>query len=243
MRKDGRRCRAAESKICFTEMASELARQMQTMTQLRTQLLKLAGPLVRQHGFTRAALARSVLALPEPHSVPLPDSAVTTLFGEGDAARRTLIGAWLEQGRAHMRSVPVQDLDVKGALLARLEYNVPVLEHLPEAFALVASPRLGVPPLDPRPAVRHAASVADEACRVARDTSIGPSWYTKRLTLAAIYASAELHQLTSPQTAPAFLDTLLDSASHVQSALSEAEIFTQYVAKSWVAIVKNSGAF
>lgn len=211
------------------------------MSQLRTQLLKLAVPLVKQHGFTRTALARSVLALPEPHAAPLPESIVTTLFGEGDTARRTLISAWLEEGRTHMCSVPVED--VKGALLARLEYNVPVLEHLPEAFALVASPRLGVPPLDPRPAILHAASVADEACRAAKDTSIGPSWYTKRVTLAAIYASAELHQLTSPHTAPAFLDTLLDSASNMQSVLSEAEIFAQYVAKSWVAIAKNSGVF
>ncbi|KAF8271183.1 hypothetical protein EI94DRAFT_1721067 [Lactarius quietus] len=211
------------------------------MTQLRTQLLKLAVPLVKQHGFTRTALARSVLDLPESRSEPLPDSAVTTLFGEGDTARRTLISAWLDQGRTHMRSVPVED--VKSALLARLEYNMPVLEHLPEAFALVASPRLGVPPLDPRPAVQHAASVADEACRAVKDTSIGPSWYTKRITLAAIYASAELHQLTSPQTASAFLDSLLDSASHMKNAISEAEIFTQYVAKSWVAIAKNSGVF
>ena len=94
--------------------------------------MKLAVPLVQHHGFTRTALARSVLALPEPHAHPKPlsDSAVTTLFGEGDAARRTLIDAWLDQGRVHMRSVPVQD--VKGALLARLEYNVPVLGHLPE---------------------------------------------------------------------------------------------------------------
>lgn len=92
--------------------------------------MKLAVPLVKQHGFTRTALARTVLALPEPHAAPLPDSAVTTLFGEGDTARRTLISAWLEQGRTHMRSVPVED--VKGALLSRLEYNVPVLEHLPE---------------------------------------------------------------------------------------------------------------
>ena len=96
----------------------------------RTQLLKLAVPLVKQHGFTRAALVRSVLDLPEPHTAPLPESTVTTLFGEGDTARRTLISAWLEEGRTHMRSVPVDD--VKSALLARLEYNVPVLEHLPE---------------------------------------------------------------------------------------------------------------
>ncbi|KAI0255026.1 hypothetical protein BJV78DRAFT_1180641 [Lactifluus subvellereus] len=208
---------------------------------LRAQLLKLAVPLVQQHGFTRTALAHSVLALPEPRSEPLSDTAVTTLFGEGDTARRTLIRAWLDEGRAHMRSVPVDG--VKGALLVRLEYNLPVLDHLMEAFALVASPRHYIPPLDLRPAVHQAASVADEACRVTKDASTGPSWYTKRVTLAAIYAAAELHQLTSPKTAPAFLDSLLDSALHVQNALSEAEIFTQYIAKSWAAIAKSSGIF
>jgi ubiquinone biosynthesis protein COQ9 len=71
-----------------------------------------------------------VLALPDPRSELLSDSAVTTLFGEGDTARRTLIRAWLDEGRAHMRSVPVDG--VKGALLVRLEYNLPVLEHLIE---------------------------------------------------------------------------------------------------------------
>ena len=96
----------------------------------RTQLLKLALPLVQHHGFTRTTLARSVLDLPKPHTEPLSDSAVTTLFGEGDAARLTLIDAWLDEGLAHMRSVPVDG--IKGVLLARLEYNVPVLEHLPE---------------------------------------------------------------------------------------------------------------
>ena len=100
-----------------------------------TQLLKLAIPLVQHHGFTRTALAHSVLALPEPHPEPLSDSAVTALFGQGDAARRTLINAWLDEGRAHMRAVPVDG--VKRALLARLEYNVPVLSYLPEVCSSI----------------------------------------------------------------------------------------------------------
>ncbi|KAI0303676.1 hypothetical protein B0F90DRAFT_1815975 [Multifurca ochricompacta] len=177
---------------------------------------------IRQHGFTRTTLAHSVLSLPEPHFEPLSDSAVTTLFGEGDTARRTLINAWLDEGIVHIRTAALVS-NVKDALLARLEYNVPALDYLTEAFALVASPGLGIPPLDLRPAVQHAASIADEACRVAGDTSIGPSWYTKRATLAAIYTAAELHQLASPQTAPGFLGSLFDSASDMQSVLSEAE--------------------
>jgi hypothetical protein len=104
--------------------------KLTVFTNCRTQLLKLALPLVQHHGFTRTALARSVLDLPEPHAEPLSDSAVTMLFGDGDTARRTLISAWFNEGRAHMRSAPVDG--IKGALLARLEYNAPVLGHLPE---------------------------------------------------------------------------------------------------------------
>lgn len=55
-----------------------------------------------------------------------------------------------------------------------------------------------------------------------------------------LFPLPELHQLTSPPTAPAFLDSLFESASDVENALSEAEIFAQYIAKSWVAIVKSS---
>ena len=122
-------CQAFTSGLCrFTFRALSLLPH--PYSPRRAQLLRLAVPLVPQHGFTRTALARSVLALPEPHSEPLSDIAVTTLFGEGDAARKTLIGAWLDEGRSHMRSVPVDG--VKGALLVRLEYNLPVLEHLTE---------------------------------------------------------------------------------------------------------------
>ncbi|KAH9481226.1 hypothetical protein JR316_0005747 [Psilocybe cubensis] len=147
-------------------------------------LLKLALPLVKTHGFTRAALARSVLALPEgeAHTVPLSDTAVSALFGNGDTARRTLIDAWMKEGLRHMSSVSASNVSdstnsmkrasLRDVLRARLDYNEPVLAHLPEAFALLASPKYGIPPLDPTPALKHAASVADEACYVAGDQSL-----------------------------------------------------------------------
>ncbi|KAL1738887.1 hypothetical protein HDZ31DRAFT_16273, partial [Schizophyllum fasciatum] len=136
-------------------------------------LLRLAIPLVRTHGFTRDALARSVLALPKPHSEPLSDSSVSALFGTGTAAQKTLINAWLDEGldslRTTARSGP---LTVSAALHARLRWNEPVLEHLPEAFALLASPEKGAPPLDPLPALRHAVRVADEAAYLAKDNTV-----------------------------------------------------------------------
>ncbi|KAF9563204.1 hypothetical protein CPC08DRAFT_706133 [Agrocybe pediades] len=177
----------------------------------RTKLLKAALPLVRTHGFTRETLARSVLALPpgEAHAEPLSDTAISSLFGKGDNARRTLIDAWMKEGLRHMGSVPgvqrsnhtvvldevrqAQKATLRDVLRVRLQYNEPVLPHLPEAFALLASPPSGLPPLDPRPALKHAACVADEACYVIGDESLRLDWYARRASIAAIYSASELH--------------------------------------------------
>ncbi|KAJ7476052.1 hypothetical protein FB451DRAFT_1245606 [Mycena latifolia] len=201
-------------------------------------LLKLALPLVPEHGFTRAALARSVLHLPAPHAhvAPLADTAISALFGSGERARRTLIGAWLDEGVASMKGQ-----SVKEALHARLAYNEPVLPHLPEAFALLSAPESGIPPFDPVPALKHAARVADEACYLSADQSIRLSWYTKRASLVGIYSAAELHQLTSPQTAHAFLDSLLAASSTIDSSVEDVRLFSSYIFRSWAGIIKSKG--
>lgn len=110
-------------------------------------LLQLAVPLVRTHGFTRTALARAVLDLPQPHAEPLPDAAVTALFGQGDDARRTLVRAWLDDARCQMRreESPVSTSTMRDVLYARMRTNEPVLRHLPEVrrtFFLVSHARL-----------------------------------------------------------------------------------------------------
>ncbi|TFK49628.1 hypothetical protein OE88DRAFT_1662174 [Heliocybe sulcata] len=213
-----------------------------------------AGPILKHtfllipiHGFTRSALSLSVLHLPNPHPQPLSDSAINALFGEGDDARRTLVEGWLEDKRVEMgkrvsgtgREKPT----VKETLRARLDANTPVLKHLPEAFALLASPRYGLPPLDPRPGLKHAFAVADEACRIAGDTTIGTAWYARRGSLTAIYSAAELHQLTSPHTAPAFLDHLLDVSSATKSTVDDAATYANYIGRSWAGIIRSSGIF
>ncbi|EMD33930.1 hypothetical protein CERSUDRAFT_117453 [Gelatoporia subvermispora B] len=207
----------------------------------RALLLQLALPLVQTHGFTRETLARSVLSLPTPHSKPLSETAVSALFGNGDDARRTLIEAWLDSGRESMKAAPTPA--VKDVLGTRLRHNEPVLRHLPEAFALLATSTPPLPPLHLTPALKHAASVADEACRVAGDASTGTAWYARRASLAAVYAAAELHQLTSPHSAYDFLNSLLDKASAVEHAISETELFTRYIARSWAGIINSRGIF
>lgn len=85
---------------------------------------------MKTHGFTREALSLSALSLSKPHAEPLRDTAVSSLFGEGDEARRTLISAWIDEGRTQMRQTP--SLNVRDALHSRLRYNEPVLKLLPE---------------------------------------------------------------------------------------------------------------
>ncbi|KAF8626111.1 hypothetical protein AX17_006607 [Amanita inopinata Kibby_2008] len=232
---------------------------------LRSQLLRLALPLVKTHGFTREALAQAALALPE-HKEPLSDIAISALFGPGDEARRTLINAWLGEGLECMAQGTKQEGAAVGeqeklgrmpefggkqpgntklslVLHARLAYNEPVLSHIPEAFALLASPTSGLPPLDPTPALKHASQIADEACYVVGDQSLFLAWYARRASIAAIYAAAELHQLASPGTAHSFLDSLLASSTSLRRSLDEVGLYSNYVVRSWAGIIKSSGIF
>ncbi|GAW00180.1 ubiquinone biosynthesis protein coq9 [Lentinula edodes] len=126
-------------------------------------------------------------------------------------------------------------------LHARLSYNEPVLHFLPEAFALLASPEGGLPPLDPRPALKHASRIADEASYISGDASTQLSWYTRRASLVAIYSAAELHQFTSPRTAHAFLDSLLTGSSALKQSVDEVQLFSSYVLQSWKGILQSKG--
>ncbi|KII85164.1 hypothetical protein PLICRDRAFT_116578 [Plicaturopsis crispa FD-325 SS-3] len=202
-------------------------------------LLKLALPIVKTHGFTREALALSVLSdnCPTPHDTPLSDTAITALFGRGNDARRALVNAWLDDARGQMALV--ERPTMKSVLTARLRCNEPILQYLPEAYALLGTPGLHL--MDPGPALEHAAKIADEACHLTKDPSMEMSWYARRASLTAIYTAAELHQLTSPQTTYAFLDSLLDTSTALKSSLNEVGLFGSYVFKSWAGIIKSSG--
>ncbi|KAG1822050.1 uncharacterized protein BJ212DRAFT_1445389 [Suillus subaureus] len=214
------------------------------MTTTSVKLLKLALPLIKTHGFTREALSLSVLSLPTPLARPLPDASVTALFGPGDDACRTLVHAWLDDARRRMKEEAVEKMGMGDVLKARLKSNEPVLEHLPEAFALLASSSSLLLPLlsvDPAPIIKHAVQVSNQACWIAHSDARELSWYTRRASISAIYLAAELHQLTSPKTAPEFLDSLLENTEHAGKALDETALFASYIWKSWRGIVRSSG--
>lgn len=120
--------------------AARLRNAMSSMT--RDALLKLALPLVKNHGFTRSTLSLAVMYSPSgSHTAPLNDTAVDALFGEGDEARRTLIHAWLDDARSSLRTSYSQGgsatsttrtPSLENVLKTRLSKNEDVLKHLPE---------------------------------------------------------------------------------------------------------------
>ncbi|KAJ7158531.1 hypothetical protein C8R46DRAFT_1109468 [Mycena filopes] len=209
------------------------------MSIFRARLLKLTLPLIPEYGFTRTALALSVLRLPPGHEYddPLSDRAIDGLFGEGNIARRALINAWMEFGLESMRATKAESITV--ALHERLRYNEPVLKHLPEAFALQAAPDSAIPPLDPLPAFKHAGRIADQACRLSTDQSLRQSWYSKRGNIIAIYSAAELHQLRSPKSANEFLDSLLKASRTLEKTKGGPEKLQTYISRSWAAINRD----
>ncbi|TCD71983.1 hypothetical protein EIP91_000115 [Steccherinum ochraceum] len=129
---------------------------------------------------------------------------------------------------------------IREVLAARLKHNEPIVDLLPEAFALLVASSSPFA-VDPKPALTHAFSVADEACHIVEDKAYGPAWYARRTSLAVAYGAAELHQFNSPNTAPAFLDSLLDSTSSVEKAVGEAGIFTDYIGRSLTGIFRSRG--
>jgi len=198
----------------------------------------------------------------EVHTEPLSDTAISALFGHGDDARRALIKAWLGDGLRHVSSIPgverpttpllvsepsrietEKKATVRDVLRARLEYNEPVLPYLPEAFALLISPSPSIHLFDPLPAVKHAACIAEQACYVTGDKSLQLEWYSTRIFLAAIYAAAELHQLTSAHTTYSFLDSLFDNSSSIRSSLDEVNLYSSYIFNGWRGIINSSGMF
>ncbi|KXN86062.1 Ubiquinone biosynthesis protein coq9, mitochondrial [Leucoagaricus sp. SymC.cos] len=241
-----------------TFFAIRLQEESLMAAQTRTRLLQLAIPLVKSHGFTRDALAQSVLHLPPPetHTSPLSDSAISALFGSGIKAEYSLINFFFDEGLERMRAraealsaSQERALSVKELFGERLRHNEPVLEHLSEAFTILASnssfeARLGpfqLPPIDPVPGIQHALRIADEACYLSGDTSSELSWYARRASLAAIYTATELHQITSPHTANHFLESLLASSSRAEKSLDEIGLFSSYLFKSCKGIIKSTG--
>lgn len=93
--------------------------------------------------------------------------------------------------------------------------------------------------------LRELALLADEIYYLAGDTSVDPSWYTKRGSLSVIYASSELFMTNdrSPGFGEtrAFLQRRLDETSKAGSALGSVAQWVGFTASAGVNVLRSKG--
>ena len=95
--------------------------------------------------------------------------------------------------------------------------------------------------------VSELAQLADDIWYLAGDTSVDPSWYTKRASLSAIYVSAELF-MTNDHSGPGFPDTKaflrrrFDEVGDLGSVVGSVGEWLSFTASAGVNVLRSKGA-
>jgi ubiquinone biosynthesis protein COQ9 len=128
---------------------------------------------------------------------------------------------------------------VKALTWARLRANEPLIRRLPEALALMSL--AGNIPTS----LRELSNLSDEIWFLAGDTAVDSSWYTKRASLAAIYASAELFMTTDTSDGFAetrqFLDRRFEDSRALGEALGGVREWVGFTAGAAVNVLRSKG--
>jgi ubiquinone biosynthesis protein COQ9 len=94
--------------------------------------------------------------------------------------------------------------------------------------------------------LKELAALVDEILYLAGDTSVDPSWYTKRASLSALYASAELFMTTDCSTdfqdTRAFLRRRLTEAAELGGALKSIGQWASFTVNAGVNVLRSKGA-
>jgi ubiquinone biosynthesis protein COQ9 len=199
---------------------------------------------VPQHGFTSTSLklgARDTSHLP----------ISTNLFPQGPF---DLILYWLSSRRLLLKeaSLPTTtttttttpsniDDRIRAILLERLSMNrrASIVSSWPAALAVMAQPKY-VPQ-----SLQELGKLADELVFLAGDTSVDSSWYTKRGSLAAVYAAAEVFQTTDSSVdgkdTAKFVESRLAEVTAARSGLEAVGEWVGFQAHGVVNVLRSKG--
>lgn len=130
---------------------------------------------------------------------------------------------------------------VRSLVLERLRANVDtgVLPRWQEALGLMSLAE-NIPP-----SLRELRDLSDEIWFLAGDASVDTSWYTKRASLAGIYAATEVYQTTDQSTnfkdTEEFLDRRLDDLRVAGSAVSNTMEWIGFQRGAMVNLLRSKG--
>ena len=95
------------------------------------------------------------------------------------------------------------------------------------------------------PSLRELHALSDEILYIAGDTSVDTSWYTKRASLAALYASSELFMTTDTSRDQAateeFVDRRLEDVQTIGGTIDDLAQFVGFWAGSSLSLARSWG--
>ncbi|KAI1957411.1 Ubiquinone biosynthesis protein coq9, mitochondrial [Ophidiomyces ophidiicola] len=163
------------------------------------------------------------------------------------ATRRGLLKEMVESGEIFgekdvaAESFPPAEVDrrVKTLIVERLKMNKEIINHWQDALAVMSLPS-GV-----SPALCELYDLSSDILYLANDCSVDTSWYTRRLAVATIYASADIHMTedTSPdfRSTFKFVDRRIHDVNTVMDTTSDVKQYLGYIAGSIVNVGRSWG--
>ncbi|EED17656.1 conserved hypothetical protein [Talaromyces stipitatus ATCC 10500] len=149
-------------------------------------ILSAALEHIPEHGFTKEALikgARDMGFLDV--SIQLFTRQEMDLVLYWLASRRGLLRAKVQNGLFDGKQMSI-DEKIKALVIERLRMNSPIVHRWQDALALMSFPT-NIPL-----SLSELHSLSSDILYLADDISVDSSWYSKRLALSAVYASAEV---------------------------------------------------
>jgi ubiquinone biosynthesis protein COQ9 len=130
---------------------------------------------------------------------------------------------------------------VRSLVLERLRANVDagVVPRWQEALAIMSLAE-NIPA-----SLKELGALSDEIWFLAGDTAVDSSWYTKRASLAGIYAATEVYQTTDQSTdykdTEEFLDRRLEELRTVGGTVSSTMEWAGFQASAMVNLLRSKG--
>ncbi|KAK4228165.1 COQ9-domain-containing protein [Podospora fimiseda] len=204
-------------------------------------LLSSSYPHIPLHGFTPTSLllgARDLSLLDISPSI-LPNGGEFSLIHYHLHLQRTLLSTKLDSLFHGTEAIMSTQEKVEALTWARLKANSQIISRWQEALAIMA-----IPSYAPQ-ALKELALLSDEILFLAGDKSVDPTWYTKRASLATIYAAAELFMTTDKSAGfsetRAFLRRRLNEANTAGGFVGAVGQYLGFTGSAVVNILRSKG--
>ncbi|KAG5297225.1 ubiquinone biosynthesis protein COQ9 [Histoplasma ohiense] len=124
-------------------------------------------------------------------------------------------------------------------ILERLKMNEEIIEHWQDALATMSLP------FNLAPSISELSALSSDILYLANDHSVDSSWYTKRLSVATVYASADVFMTEDTSSGfsatKEFVERQLSDVNFVTRTLSDAKRYLGFVAGSVVGVGRSWG--